>query len=78
MQKHKRDLNACEYYAKRGDYEQAVACYRERQKLDPSNDSIRQKIEYIIKSCKKENEILQINLNCDPKPGAKPSTTNSY
>lgn len=78
MQKPKLDLSACEYYAKRGDYEEAVVCYRERQKLDPSNDSIRQRIEYIIKSCKRENEILQINLNCDPKPGAKPSTTNSH
>jgi hypothetical protein len=77
MQKPKLDLNACEYFAKRGDYEEAVVCYRERQKLDPSNDSIRQRIEHIIKSCKEENEILQINLNCDPKPGAKPSAANS-
>jgi tetratricopeptide (TPR) repeat protein len=73
---HKLDLNRCEYYAKRGDYEEAVACYQERQKLDPSNDFIRQKIEEIIKTCKRENEILQLDLKCEPKPGAHPSTIN--
>jgi tetratricopeptide (TPR) repeat protein len=53
-----------DYYAKRGEYEKAIASYEESLKLDPSNTALRQKLDETIKACKQENAIMLEGLKC--------------
>jgi len=48
----------------RGEYDDAIASFREGLKLDPTNAELRQKLEETINACKKENDILNEGFKC--------------
>jgi hypothetical protein len=48
----------------RGEYDEAIASFQEGLKLDPSNAELRQELDNTIKTCKRENTILNEGLKC--------------
>ena len=56
-----------DFHLGRGEYEDAIGSYAEGLKLDPSNATLRQKLDAAINACKKENAILGESLNCGSK-----------
>jgi len=53
-----------DFYHKRGDYDAAIAAYRDGLALDGSNSELLKKLEETIKACRKENAILNEGLAC--------------
>jgi hypothetical protein len=53
-----------DFHVKRGEYDDAISSYQRGLQLDPSNATLRQKLEEAIRACHKENSILGENLNC--------------
>ena len=53
-----------DFYLRRGEFEEAIGAYQEGLQLDPSNSTLRQKLQSAIKACNQENEVLQTQMNC--------------
>ena len=53
-----------DFLYKRGQYDKAIAAYREGLELDPNNAEIHQKLDEVIKACKKENDVLNEGFRC--------------
>lgn len=53
-----------DFNLRRGDYDQAIAAYREGLALDPNNTVLQTKLEGAIKACKAENAIMKEGLSC--------------
>ena len=54
-----------DFHFKRGEYDDAIAAYREGLGLDPSNAEIRQKVMNAIKACKSEDANLGATFRCN-------------
>jgi cytochrome c-type biogenesis protein CcmH/NrfG len=53
-----------DFHFKLGEYDDAIASFREGLKLDPSNAELRQKLQEAIKACQSERATLGGNLKC--------------
>jgi serine/threonine-protein kinase len=60
----KSKLTLGTWHLGRGEYDDAIASFREGLKLDPSNAELRQKLDATITACKKENDILNEGFKC--------------
>jgi serine/threonine-protein kinase len=60
----KAKLTMGKFHLGRGEYDDAIASFREGLKLDPSNAELHQKLQEAINACKKENDILNEGLKC--------------
>ena len=65
--------NLGDFHLNRGEYDAAIAAYREGLKIDPSNEVLRQKVAKVIRECEEENRVLDEHDKC----GAPAATTNS-
>ena len=53
-----------DFHLQRGEYDDAISSYQRGLQVDPSNSTLRQKLEAAIKACRKENAILNEGLSC--------------
>src|SRR5579872_925146 len=62
-----------DFHMGRGEYDDAIAAYREGVKADPSNTVLRYKLDRSIETCKKENAALNEGFTCGVGNPARPT-----
>jgi tetratricopeptide (TPR) repeat protein len=70
----KAKINMGDFHLGRGEYDEAITSYDEGLQLDPSNTTLRQKLNAAVKACQKQNSILNEGMNCaapSPVPSAQ-------
>ncbi len=72
-----RKVSEGDFHRARGEYDAAIASYREGLSLDPANKNLQRKLRDEIEACKKEVSILKVGFSCGatnpavtPSPGA--------
>ena len=75
----KNKISLGDFHYRRGEYDGAIAAYREGLAMDPSNVELRWKLQETIDTCKKENALLGEHANCGgrnplPWPGPNPTS----